>query len=62
MYRMAQLEDVIMVPGDSNLTFPAHCRLPDTKDVWEQEEVPSPTERRFKLAMNRFRRMPERRK
>lgn len=54
MYAMAALEDVIVVPGDSNMTFPAHCPLPETRDVWDQEEVPSPTERRFKLAMNRF--------
>lgn len=40
------------------MVFPVHCNLPDTREVSDQEEVPSPTMRRFKLAMNRFKRMP----
>lgn len=33
MFAMAALEDTIVVPGDSNLVFHAHCEVPEGREV-----------------------------
>jgi hypothetical protein len=61
MFAMALLADTVMQPGDSNMTCPVHCKLPETREVSELEEVPSPvTPKMFLLAMRRFDRKPKR--
>lgn len=60
MFAMVALEDTIVVPGDSNLVFPAHCRVPEGREVSDLPEVQGVVDARTMQKVEyRFNRAPK---